>query len=593
VSIRTKLILGFAPLLLLVIAVTGFLIYRIASNQIMKATEEQQRYLTQQTVVHMDYIAQDAIDISMYLYLASEVRAMLNNDTQEFHVKNKAFDMVNRLMTTRQFFHSLLLYSDKVEPIDFNTKAHSSPMPYNQFVTTDYYREALAGPNEPHWSYSGPPRALFIGDSSGKILMTRALQDYMNPLKVDGFVVVGINESALRSNISPPGGDTSAKTFIINGNGMVLADSEGAWGGHPYRNIPELEGMGLEKERGISQVNSGSRLITYATSQLTGWRIVIWHSNVEQLRQLNRTKQIIGISIISAFLIILLLSWAGASAIVRPITSMLLSMRKFQKGDFSQKVLVTTKDEIGHLGNGYNEMVRRIELLVNDIYLSKLRQREAELKALQSQIHPHFLYNVLNTISWTARSKGNPEIAEMIEALSQMFRLRLNRGKDMTTLEEEAALVDNYLKLQSLRFGSRLSYEISLDPRVAALKVPSLLLQPLAENSVIHGLEPLQGNGFLHILAYPENGGTVLEVVDNGVGMDEQQLQALKVQWQFGEAGSAGGTEDRQGGFALPNVRERLMLLYGAEASFEFHSRKDYGTRIRVFIPRGEGTDFA
>lgn len=228
-------------------------------------------------------------------------------------------------------------------------------------------------------------------------------------------------------------------------------------------------------------------------------------------------------------------------------------------------------------------MVQRIKSLINDVYASKLKQQEAELKTLQAQIRPHFLYNTLNTICWEAEKKGDKEIADMVYSLSQVFRLSLNDGRDTFTLEQEVELVKNYLFLQKNRFRERFEFEITLDESIKDFTVPKLLLQPLAENAVIHGIEPLAGSGLISIRAFRKDRTIVLEVQDNGVGITPERLQELHQRLARGSSISEEEENAGRSGFALSNVQERLALFF-AGASLQIESVEGAGTRIIIHI---------
>lgn len=253
-------------------------------------------------------------------------------------------------------------------------------------------------------------------------------------------------------------------------------------------------------------------------------------------------------------------------------------MLEVEKGDFSQSVEFIGKDEIGQLGQRYDQMVKQINLLIHDVVQSKLEQRNAELKTLQAQIQPHFLYNTLNTICWTAERNGQKDIADMTYALSKVFRITLNDGKDFITLKEELKLVENYLYLQEMRFKPKFTYEIEVHPEAENLIIPKLLIQPFVENAVIHGIEPSSESGFIYISANHEGNIVRIKIIDNGVGMSEEQLRKLN-SYNLKEF-------DRQqgAGYAIYNVKERLKHVYGEKAEITFYAIKGCGTRVEIQI---------
>ncbi len=253
-------------------------------------------------------------------------------------------------------------------------------------------------------------------------------------------------------------------------------------------------------------------------------------------------------------------------------------------------------DEIGKLGDAYDVMVQKIKGLIQDNYLTRIGQRDAELKALQAQMNPHFLYNTLNTIYWAAHQRQEPVIAEMVYALSQFLRLRLNDGKDVVSLEQEFALIEHYLHIQQHRFGDRLSYEIMLDESLRSMMIPKLILQPLVENSLMHGIEQVQ-SGFVQVSAAVVEDAVVLTVTDNGKGMSADVLAGVEARLSgFTTASTDGVTAQTlpsdpttppppRHGFALQNIQERLDMFYHSESSLTIRSREGLGTSVSIRLP--------
>ncbi|WP_339315371.1 sensor histidine kinase [Paenibacillus sp. FSL R10-2734] len=586
--LRIKLLLLFAPLIIIAFGITGFFTYRIASEQMETNIREQQENLTRQTMLHLDYVAMDAIDISNYLYLSPEVHDLLTVKEQfdSSEAARSTFNVINRLMTTRQFFHSLILYSDLAEPIEFNTKGVSGALPYADFMHTENYMNVIKRPAYAKWDYTGPDRQLFIGDPSRKVTLTRAIKDVMDPRVIIGFLVIGINETDIRNSYAA-GSLNDTDILVLNQEGIVLSSTLSDSIGKNVSELKQLQGVSYTQFTPNMPFDYKDKLISYGNSQLSELQVIVIQSKTRLMNEIQRIRLITLLSMFCTFLVVMALSWIGASAITKPLTRILRSMLKFQSGDFSQQVDSISNDEIGKLGRGYNQMVRRIDELVNEVYVSELHEKEAKLKLLQSQINPHFLYNILDTIAWTSRQQGNPIVAQMIGSLSQMFRLRLNNGKDMATLQEELAIIDNYLSVQKLRFQDRLTHEFNIPPDLMSLPMPSMLLQPLVENSVIHGLEPMEEPGLIQILVVKtDTKRCIVDIIDNGMGIIEETMSQL-------QAKLTEHTSHKQkyleGSFALYNIKERLHMFYGNESKIEITSLLGKGTRVRLIIPFPKG----
>jgi two-component system sensor histidine kinase YesM len=281
----------------------------------------------------------------------------------------------------------------------------------------------------------------------------------------------------------------------------VLSASNPEWREKTAAELPFLEGSEAFLKGGQpAHLSSEQWVMSHATSDITGWHVLVIQERNELLKELNQISLLTFWVMAACFLISVLIAWMASSFLTKPLKHLLRSMRKLQTGDFSGR------DEIGRLGEGYNNMVVKIKELIDEVYTMRLKRRETELKTLQAQIHPHFLYNTLDTICWTAQQRGQKDIADLVYALSNLFRLSLSEGKDFITLEEELELVRSYFYLQQNRFKQRLSFEIDVSPALYGRKVSKLLLQPLVENAVFHGIEPLEGQGFIQITVQSEPG---------------------------------------------------------------------------------------
>lgn len=271
-----------------------------------------------------------------------------------------------------------------------------------------------------------------------------------------------------------------------------------------------------------------------------------------------------------------------SNIVSKPLHALSVAMENFKQGDFSQKVEVMTQDEVGEASACFNRMVDDIKELIDKNYVMALKERESELDALQAQINPHFLYNTLDSLYWKATESGNDEIAEDILSLSQLFRLVLNRGNGIATVQTEAELLERYLHIQKMRFGKRLEYEISLDKRILEEEIPKLILQPFVENAIVHGFEKTDGNYKLSIIGTKEEKRMVFQIRDTGVGMDDEQMRAI---WDY--ADNRKYASQRIGRYAIKNVKERLELIYHEKYELHIESKVGQGTTVIISVPCG------
>lgn len=265
--------------------------------------------------------------------------------------------------------------------------------------------------------------------------------------------------------------------------------------------------------------------------------------------------------------------------LARPLNRLCDSMDKFRGGDFGQKVAVTSEDEIGQLTRSFNKMAEDIQNLIDQNYVMALREKKSELDILQAQINPHFLYNVLDSLYWRAVDMDNEEMGEEILALSNLFRLVLNQGQDIITVEKEVELVGCYLKIQKMRLETRLDYDIQVDEEILGCKISKLLIQPFVENAVVHGLEDSERGGYVKVRGFRQGDRLLFVIEDNGIGMEQNQADRILEEADKGRIG------DHISHYAISNIKERLRLRYQDQYSLEIISKENQGTYVRLSIP--------
>lgn len=291
------------------------------------------------------------------------------------------------------------------------------------------------------------------------------------------------------------------------------------------------------------------------------------------------------LALLAGFLLGLYPILALVSDIVsKPLKKLCVAMESFEQGDFSQKIEVTTGDEVGEAAACFNQMVEAIHELINTNYVMALKEKDSELNALQAQINPHFLYNTLDSLYWQAVNEGNEDIADDIIALSNLFRLVLGQGSGIISVENEKSLVEQYLHLQKMRFSDNLQYNIEMSDEILEQKIPKLILQPFVENAVVHGYEKTGAHCFIRVMGWHEGEWLIFRISDDGIGMNETQLKEI---WEVPDEKRYAG--QRIGRYAIRNVKERLDLMYHSNFELKIESEQGKGTCVTIKIPWKEG----
>ncbi|MDY0245272.1 MAG: sensor histidine kinase [Sphaerochaeta sp.] len=268
------------------------------------------------------------------------------------------------------------------------------------------------------------------------------------------------------------------------------------------------------------------------------------------------------------------------TSINAPITRLENLSKKIAEGDFTARVKLPQVSELDGLTDNLNIMAVKIQALIAENVREQQNLQKSEMKALQAQITPHFLYNTFDTIVWLAEEKKNDQVIDITRAFSSFFRISLNKGKDFLTVSEEFEHVKSYLTIQKIRYRDILDYEIEYSPEMAKCQILKLVLQPLVENALYHGIKNKRGRGFLSVKGWRENNRLCFSVEDNGIGMTEEKLANIMEQIN----GSA-DPEDLNNVYGLYNVNKRLELYYDTSTKLEITSRYKKGTTVYFSVP--------
>lgn len=264
-----------------------------------------------------------------------------------------------------------------------------------------------------------------------------------------------------------------------------------------------------------------------------------------------------------------------------PIQALVENTRRLSEGDFDALVEDAGENEITVLNKSFNRMVAKLQRLMEKIEEDTRTREQLELRLLQEQINPHFLYNTLEIIVWLAESGDKEQVIQVVQSLSRFFRVVLSKGRAVVSLQEELSCIESYLYIQKVRYADILNYEIQAEPEVLGCCIQKLSLQPLVENALYHGLEKKRGGGTIRVRAGVEDGELVVRVSDDGCGMPPEQLEALRRELK-GEL-----TGVSEGGFGLPNIQKRIQLAYGPRYGIELCSEPGRGTLATLRIPAG------
>ncbi|WP_411348373.1 sensor histidine kinase [Paenibacillus sp. WLX2291] len=393
-------------------------------------------------------------------------------------------------------------------------------------------------------------------------------------------VVAAVNNLKLGPN---------SKVNIVNGTGQPVAISLEP-NPQPARLPEHLELPDIPGEVTVRQ--DGTTLVAASRLDKIDWTIVSTTPSQDLNVELAQTKRYLFIVVTILLLFSALVALIVSRTISSPLGRLVRQMKQVENGNFHGMVNVTSYEEINGLVDSFNHMVRRVEELIERVKLSTVSEKNAELHALQSQVNPHFLYNTLDMIYWMLDEKGNDRLGEVVLSLSQMFRYSSHwEGNAEVTLREEVEQIRHYLTIIQMRLEDRLTVEIVIDERWLDLIVPKMLLQPVIENAVKHGLEAQREQGHLLVKAVPDEKYLNIRVQDDGAGMTPETLNRLRrslhlPDQQQDSHGDDGMTVAKlRQGIGMQNVHQRLKYMFGEQYGIGIESRVGQGTTVTLRLP--------
>ena len=442
--------------------------------------------------------------------------------------------------------------------------------------TQEWYATALEKPNGPILT-SSHVQHIISGERPWVITLSRGIRDRSGSGEKEGVFFIDLNYSAISGLCDQSTVGTKGYAFILDAKGNIVY--------HPQQqqlyNELQTENISLimdtDEDTVLTGTGNDGKLYSISRSEKTGWTVVDC-TNVKEL--LSKSRQAQSVYVLTAIILVivaLLFSRFMARSITLPIQKLRDSMKKVQEGDFSvSDVVVDSKNEIGSLTKSFDVMTHRIHELMEQNVHEQEEKRKSELKALQSQINPHFLYNTLDSIIWMAEGKKNEEVVLMTASLARLLRQSISNEDEVVPIANEVEYARGYLTIQKMRYKDKLEFQIEVDPSILHIPLIKLVLQPIIENAIYHGLKYKESKGLLIIKGFPKDGNAVLQVIDDGVGMDEETLAHIydrhKVNYH-------------SNGVGVYNVQKRLKLYYGEDYGITYESAPGEGTTATITIP--------
>ena len=554
-KLKTKLTIIYVAAGILPVLVMFFMsFYQLRSALRTNSTENVRSYLYQATT-SMDN------DIAIYNNLANYVsfnQTITQTLTDEYSSVYEMYDQL--VMVMDPLLSSLMYFHNEIDAItiylDKNIVKHGTTLaPIGEIKNEYWLRQVLRDTNN-HWYVNKDEKSVF--SASKMVLLDRQ--------KIDGILKIQVDYDSLFKPYD--------QTIINNYGVFITDDSDNViYSTESFESKNRKYILTYDELKEHNENNSKKYKIISTQSETTGW--TVWLYKPDKL-MLTSVTPIIQVAIIAMFLCVVasVVSIITTSNIItKRVVYLQNNIKRVENGNFSIEVHDDAKDEIGYLINSFDRMVRKLSALINEVYESKLKEKEYEMKALQAQINPHFLYNTLSLINWKAIENGSDDISRITLSLSTFYRTSLNKGKNIMCIRDEIDNMKSYMDIQLIMHDNEFDAVVDVDENIMDYKTLNLILQPLIENAIDHGIDINENvRGKITITGREYDKEIELVVEDNGVGMDEQQVEKIL-------------TKDSKG-YGVRNVNERIKLFFGDEYALKIHSVIGVGTKVIIRFPK-------
>lgn len=570
-SIRYTIFIYFTVSALVTILLIGIVLYMQMSRQLTMAVQEENQAVLGQINRSVDSYLRTIMKLSDSLYYGV--------------IKNADLDMesINSQITllydnNKDSIANIALLSKEGELLEAVPAARlKTGLDVKQ---EQWFGNTLARTDNLHFT---TPHVQYIFDNSENqyrwvITLTRAVEITHGTSTEQGILLLDIKYSSLQQILENITLGNQGYLYMIGNGGELIY--------HPKMQLIETGQM--EENLGVAAgyrdgsyqetYNGERREVSVKSVGYTGWKLL--SVTPEQGLPLSNLKmRLFAVFVVASFLLVLvLINTFISSRITTPIQKLEKSVNAIEAGDLDTEVYMGGSYEIRHLGRSIGDMAKRIKTLMEDIVAEHEAKRKREFDTLQSQINPHFLYNTLDIIVWMIENEQKQEAVKVVTALARFFRISLSKGKSIITVRDELEHVGNYLTIQQMRFKNKFIYKITAGEEVMELACLKLMLQPLVENAIYHGMEFMDGDGEICVEVHRQGEELQFSVSDNGLGMTEEQAANL-----LGE--KAHVSSRRGSGIGVKNVNERIRLYFGEDYGLAIRSEPDEGTRILIRLP--------
>ena len=569
-SIQSSIFMYFTVTAIIAIALISLIIFQRFTNSLNATIIEENSGIVGQLGESVDSYLRNAMKVSDSIYY----NVIKNTDISNDDIK-KGMNLI--YVNNDNMIDDIALISGKGELIEsmpaLRLKDNSN------VLEKDFFKKSMA--ESEYINFSMPHiRDLFDRNEnsySWVISLSRAVEVTDEGKATQALLLINLNYRYFEETFSNVNLGNGGYVYLTNDRGDII------W--HPKQNeiysgrFNEDNKYAATLKDGITVENlSGKNLtLNVRTIGYTGWKLVgVTPSAALGVDGIKFRFFVLFVADLFLFLLAMINAFIS-DKISNPIKRLDGSVREIESGNLDVEIVPSGSYEVEHLGKSIKNMLGRIKVLMSDLVAEHNAKRKSEFDTLQSQINPHFLYNTLDIIVWMIENENSDKAVNIVTALAKFFRISLSKGKNIITIKDEVEHVRNYLMIQNMRFKNRFEYSIDVDEKVLSYSSLKLMLQPLVENAIYHGMEFMDGDGEIDVKVFKEDDSLYFTITDNGLGMSEDMVETLL---------SKDFVSSKKGsGIGVKNVNERIKLYFGSEYGLKVESEPDEGTKITIHLP--------
>ncbi len=562
-SLRFVLSLAFAVIAVSAMMFVGVALSNEFNKTLVKNTTENSEEILEQVKINLDNYLYNMIDLSDLLTIKMSGKTDFDPTTLD--------SVIESTIGTRRDVITIALFDDKGYQIS------SSEDKVMQDVSVIKSQEWFEKINvDKHYLHISEPHVqqLYVSEYPWVLSISRKVGYRQGGEYREGILLIDMNFSVIEDLLASVNLADHGYVFIVDETDNLV-----------YHTQQQLIYAGIKNENleGVSEAYNESflqkdeaRYLTTKVLNNVNWKLVGVYFVSDIADSQESITNYIEIVIIAGVFIFVFFSFFMSSRITQPIKELEASMEAVQEGNFDIQLDIDGEYEVVQLTKSYNVMIRKIRNLMDQILIEQEAKRKSELSSLQAQINPHFLYNTLDSIVWMAEHEKHEDVILMTSSLASLFRISISKGQMIIPVKKEIDHAKHYLTIQKMRYKDKFTFKFEIDETIYDYEVLKLILQPIIENSIYHGIRHMVDEGEITIRGYLKEDHLYFEVEDDGLGMSEEVIQNVLYE------------EANEQGVGLNNVHERIRLMYGKQYGLEIESEIEEGTKIIFKLPRNE-----